>query len=105
MKLGKSILNEDGEKMRIEDTEYSFIEIIENGIVEKIVCKDDGICTVYFYEKPPKELNVGCSSYNRDYGIPVSEDGSKLFTGSWEKGLGGNKKGLCAYDIESGSLL
>jgi len=91
--------------MRIEYTEYGFTEIIENGIVEKIVCKYGGICTVHFYEKPPKELNVGCDSYNRQYGIPVSEDGSKLFIGSWAKGEGGHKKGLSAYDIETGSLL
>ena len=91
--------------MRIEDIEYGFIEIIDNKIIEKIVCNYDGICTVYFYDRPPQKMNIGCSSYNSDYGIPVSEDGRILFIGSWEKGLGGNKKGLCAYDIESGSLL
>jgi hypothetical protein len=91
--------------MRIENTKYGFIVIIENGIIEKIVCKYDGICTVYFYEKPPKKLGIGCDVYNRQYGIPVSEDGSKLFIGSWAKGEGGNKKGLSAYDIETGSLL
>ncbi|MCC7572638.1 MAG: PQQ-like beta-propeller repeat protein [Candidatus Methanofastidiosum sp.] len=91
--------------MRIENIEDGFMEIIENGVIEKVVCKYDGICTVYFYDKPPKELNVGCSSYNSQYGIPVSVDGSKLFVGSWEKGLGGKEKGLLAYDIASGSLL
>ena len=65
----------------------------------------DGKCTVYFRDKTTKELDVGCDSYNSQYGIPLSEDGSKLFVGSWAKDFGGNKKGLHAYDINSGALL
>jgi|GEM_PF-2093005 len=84
--------------MRIKYIDGGFIEIIENGIVEKVICDYDGVCTVYFYDKPPKELNVGCSSYNRQFGMPVSDDGCKLFVSSWEKGL-------FAYDIMSGSVL
>ena len=93
--------------MHIEDIDNGgFVETIENGIVKKVVCSNEnGICIVYFYDKPPIELNVGCSVYNRQYGIPVSEDGSKLFIGSWEKGFGGLEKGLMAYDTTSGSLL
>lgn len=84
--------------MRLESIEFGFVETIENDVVEKIVCKYTGTCTVYFYDKPPLELNVGCSSYNYQYGIPISEDGTRMFVGSWEKGL-------CAYDIVSGDLL
>ena len=69
-------------KIRIEYIDGGFVEIIENEIVEKAVCNYNGICTVYFNDKdkPPKELNVGCSSYNRPYGIPISDDGS-----NWDK--------------------
>jgi hypothetical protein len=63
--------------MRVETIKCGFITIIENGIVEKVVCKYDDVCTVHFYKKPPKELNLGCDSYNSQYGTPVSEDGSK----------------------------
>ena len=93
--------------MRIEYIDGGFVEIIKNKIVEKVVCNYNGICTVYFNDKdkPPKELNVGCSSYNRPYGIPISDDGSKLFIGSWERKLDGIEKGLQAYDVSSGSVL
>ena len=84
--------------MRIEDIEFGFVEIIENAGIEKIECKYNGICTIYFYEGPPVELNVGCSAFNSQYGIPISEDGTRIFVGSWEKGLS-------AYDISSGALL
>ena len=100
--------------MRLELTKEGFVEFFENGSIEKVVCNsyyrpdtdsNEGICTVHFYGKPPKELNIGCDSYNSQYGIPVSEDGTKLFIGSWYKGLGGYEKGLLAYDIDSGSVL
>jgi len=91
--------------MRIELIDGGFIEIIENGVVEKVACMYDGTCTIHFYDNPPKTLNVGCSSYHSQYGIPVSEDGSKLFIGNWESEPGGFKKGLHAYDISTGTLL
>lgn len=84
--------------MKIANTKMGFVEIIEKAGLERIECNYDGVCTVYFYERPPKELNIGCSFYNSQYGIPVSEDGKRLFVGSWETGL-------CAYDILSGVLL
>jgi hypothetical protein len=84
--------------MQIINIDYGFIQIIENNIIEKIVCQYDGICTIYFYDKPPKKINIGCEVYNRQYGISISENGSNLFFGSWGKGL-------LAYDIESGKLL
>jgi len=91
--------------MRRESIKGGIVEYYDNELVEKVVCTVDGICKVYYHDKPHRELNVGCSSYNCQYGIPVSNDGTKLFVGAWEKGLGGFKKGLQAYDIESGSLL
>lgn len=91
--------------MRIESIDGGFTEIIENGIVEKVICLYDGTCTIYFYDKPPKKLSLGCSSYHSQYGIPVSIDGRKLFIGNWEKEAGGYDKGLHAYDIETESLL
>lgn len=84
--------------MKIEDIDFGFVEKIENPVIEKIVCRYNGTCTVFFYDKPSRELNVGCDAFNRQYGIPVSEDGTKLFVGSWEKGL-------YAYDVGSGEML
>ena len=72
----------------------------DNDIVEKVACTVDGKSTVYYYNKLPTVLNVGCSSYNCQYGTPVSDDGCKLFVGQWEK-----RHGLKAYDIKSSSLL
>jgi len=74
---------------------------------EADVLKHYGNCTIHFYDKPPKELrdiNM-CTVYTRQYGTPVSEDGTKLFIGSWEKTINGSKEGLRAYDIETESLL
>jgi len=114
------------------DTNGSFVQYFDNKVIEKIVWlgnyvkvgvskftnnigeiietdihKNFGTCTVYFHHKPPKELsNVPFDTvYNRQYGMPVSEDGSKLFVGHWQKVRGKVKNGLQAYDIESDSLL
>ena len=118
--------------MRIEYVERGFEQHFDNKVIEKIVYIGDyinvgtdtfrnntgelmtvdkqkfvGVCTIHFYHKPPKELrNVNFDSgYNSQYGIPISEDGSKLFVGHWEKTLDGSKRGLEAYDTESGALL
>ena len=39
-----------------------------------------------------------CSSYNAQYGLPVSNDGTVIFAGTWERGI-------FAYDIITGMLL
>jgi hypothetical protein len=84
--------------MRIELVDGGFNEVIKNAVIKEVFCDYNGSCTVHFYEKPPKKLNIGCSSYNRQYGIPVSEDGRTLFISNWETGL-------FAYDIMSGSVV
>lgn len=95
--------------MQIERIVGGFIQYFDDPVIERIFCDykdyENGICTVYFHDKPPKELHIGCSTYNSQYGTPFSNDGSKLFVGAWEKELEGVKKGLRAYDIETGSVL
>lgn len=86
-----------GDEMQVEGTTNGFVSIIENGIIDRIVCTYHENCTVYFHNQPPRVLNICCSSYNFQYGIPVAEDGKTLFVSSWEDGLD-------AYDISSGSL-
>ena len=117
--------------MNIECVDGGFVQYYNNKFVEKIVCtgyhvkenpdvepviisigdgveidisekKFIGTCTVYFHNKPPRELNNinFCTVYHRSYGIPISEDGSKMFVGSWEW-----HEGLRAYDTETGALL
>ena len=110
--------------MRIERVKYGFIQYCDNKVIEKITCYEylvkertksirigdeigaiyqetSYVCTVHFHDRPPKELNnICCGVYNSQYGIPISEDGSKLFVGSWEW-----NKGLQAYDIETGTML
>jgi len=86
--------------MRLERIDGGFVQYYDNKVIEKITFLD--VCTVYFHNKPPKELsNVDFGiAYNTQYGIPISEDGSKLFVGSWEW-----TKGLQAYDIETDTVL
>jgi len=118
--------------MKIEYVERGFVQYFDNDVIEKIAYLGDyikvgtirgrdmddkivevdnvkffGTCTVYFHNKPPKELhNVNFEAgYNSQYGIPVSADGSKLFVGHWRKSRGKVKNGLQAYDVESDSLL
>lgn len=85
--------------MRVERINGGFITFVENCIVERVVCKYGENATVIFCNHPPKELKiVECSSYQSQFGTPVSHDGNTLFVSSWEKGL-------YAYDIPSGKLL
>jgi len=91
--------------MQIENIDYGFVQTVENGIVERVSCKYNDFCVVHFYDRPPKKLSVILNSYHSQYGIPVSNDGRKLFIGYWEKRLDDFKKGLQAYDIESGSMI
>jgi len=110
--------------MNIEYIEGGFVQFYDNRVIEKIVYyvkyikvgtkvikisekktlasdieKFVGTCIIHFHNKPLKELsNIAFSVYNRQYGMPVSEDGSKLFVGDWDKGL-------CCYDTTSGERL
>ena len=84
--------------MRIEFFENGFTQHLNHKHVEKILCKYDEGCTVYYYNEPPKFLAVECEVYNRRLGFPVSEDGTMLFTTSWENGL-------TAYRIADGSIV
>ena len=84
--------------MRIEAIEKGFVEYFENNAIYKIVCTyNAGVC-VFFHNDSISNINVACSSYNRQYGIQISNDGKKLFVGNWEKGL-------FAYDTLTGILL
>ena len=84
--------------MEIVNIEYGFKENIYNGVINKIVCSYDGNCRIYFYDGTIKVINVGCDSFNSQYGIPVSQDGRKIFVGSWETGLN-------AYNTRTGELV
>ena len=93
--------------MQLQRIEKGFIEVVKNERIERLECMHDGSCTVFYRNNLnlPERLDVGCTAYNRQYGIPVSEDGSKLFVGCWEKGSAQKGRGLVAYDIESGSSI
>ena len=103
--------------IRIEVIEGGFVEHFTHDTIEKVVCmynnnsighnfeEYDGKCTVYYLNSAPRELSVYCSVYNAQYFVPISNDGTKLFIGSWYKGLGNKKMGLLAYDIMSGNIL
>ena len=83
---------------QITRTEKGFINQIENAEVQYLECNfTEKICTVHFYRKPPKELHIDCSSFNLQYGIPVSDDGTQLFFSDWDHGL-------WAYDLDSGEV-
>jgi outer membrane protein assembly factor BamB len=119
---------------QIESIAGGVVQYFDNKVVQKIVCvgefvkvgtstvvnnanklievdehKFEGTCTIHFHGKPPKEFNNNVIDFDtlhtHSFGIPVSEDGSKLFVGSWYKVEDGVKKGLRAYDTETGSLL
>lgn len=83
---------------KIVATEKGFISQIENAEVQYLECDfKNKKCTVFFHRKAPKELHIECSSFNRQYGIPVSDDGSRLFFSDWDNGL-------WAYNLESGNI-
>ena len=68
-----------------------------------------GTCTIHYRAKPPKEFDNSIIDFDTlhgsSYGMPISNDGKKLFVGSWYKVEDGVKKGLRAYDTETGALL
>lgn len=84
--------------MKIIATDYGFVEYLDNPNIEKIIFYYNMSSVVYYHDKSKKNIDITCSSFNRQYGIPVSSDGTKLFLGSWEKGV-------YAYSIQSGEML
>ena len=98
-----------GDYVKVENANQIIIDpklIMEGKVTEWDKIEYVGTCTIHYHHKPPKEFNhISFDGYNSQYGMPVSTDGSKLFIGSWEKTLNGVKRGLRAYDIESGALL
>ena len=117
--------------MRIEYIDGGFVHYLDNQVIEKIVCTGEtvkigtkvieltngkrlesdvtefhGNCTIYFYNKPPKQLKIDFSAmYHSGHAISVSEDGSKMFVVPWENVIDGKRVGLWAYDIDTGTLL
>lgn len=59
---------------------------------------DTGNCTVTFHDMSTKTIKTPCSSYNSQYGIPVSPDGKLLFYTDWYKGL-------YVHQIDDGKLI
>jgi len=88
-----------------ENVNIGFVQYFKNEVIDKITYSYDGNCVVHYHNEPHKELRIGCDFYNSQYGIPISADGKKLFIGSWDKGFGGFKRGIQAYDIETGSVI
>jgi len=95
--------------IKIRQIKNGFEQKFKNNIIEKITYEHldienpnnkSSICKVYFHDNSSKEflLKYFCCVYNNQYGIPVSEDGRKLFIGTWDKGL-------IAYDIASGKII
>ena len=120
--------------MKIEGIKGGFVQYFDNTLIEKIVWlgnyveigtytvlnnggklievdkyKFEGTCTIHFHGKPAKEFSSDiidfCTVYNSQYGIPISNDGKKLFVGSWYKVKDGVRKGLRAYDTETGEMI
>ena len=44
-------------------------------------------CVLYYKDGRRKQLNIGCSSFNSQFGTPVSEDGKHIFINKWSSGL------------------
>ena len=79
-----------------ECTETGFIHRIENARVRYVACDyEKRRCTVFFHDRPPRELAMAVSPFNAQYGLPVSDDGTRLFFSDWDHGL-------WAYDLDSG---
>ena len=122
------------DNMKIEDIKGGFVQYFDNKLIEKITWvgeyikvgtytvlgnggklievdkyKFEGTCTIHFHGKPAKEFSNDiidfCTVYNSQYGIPISNDGKKLFVGSTYKVEDGVRKGLRAYDTETGEMI
>lgn len=86
--------------MKIMKTANGFEQLFEqHSVVEKLQCDyKDGTCTIKFRNNTVKKIFANCTVFNEQYGIPISEDGSKIYINSWEKGL-------TAYDTKDGRIL
>ena len=119
---------------RIESLTGGFVQYFDNKFIEKIewfgksfkigtsiirvndgkvleVDEHDfyGACVIYFYDKLPREFDSNLIRfdivYNSQYGIPISNDGTKLFVSSSYDKIRDVKQGLYAHDVETGYLL
>lgn len=84
-------------QLNIKAIDGGFCETFSSQQIQKVVCTYDGKCRIYYYTGKMQEILLECSSFNQQYGFPISETHSLLFASSWENGLS-------AYDISSGLL-
>ena len=85
----------------VKNVKGGFWQFWDHPVVSKIWADySAGITTVYYTNGSIRSLHAKCTGYNSQYGTPVSDDGSKLFVGAWEKTLG-----LTCYSIEQDSVI
>lgn len=84
--------------MEITRTENGFVQQLDHDTVSYVECDiHTGKCIVHYKNDTSCELHIGCSFYNSQYGVPVSEDGQVLFISDWDKDMK-------AYEISTGKF-
>ncbi len=85
----------------VKNVKGGFWQFWDHPAVSKIWSEySTGITTVYYTDGNVQSLHAKCTGYNSQYGTPVSNDGSKLIVGAWEKTLG-----LTCYSIEQDAVI
>ncbi len=65
-----------------------FTQTMTHPTVRALDCDcTQGTCTVQYADGSTRTHMIGCTVFNAQYGIPVSDDGQVLFVTSWEHGL------------------
>lgn len=88
--------------MRIEKFKGGFTTYFQDHIVNKVVSYYDRTCVIHYTDGSQRTIEFTgkdvVDSYNAQFGVPVSDDGSKLFLSSWENGL-------AAFDTATNAVL
>lgn len=80
----------------IKNVEGGFWQLLDHPKITKMWAEySSGAITLYYRDGRNQTLLTKCTGYNSQYGTPVSNDGSKLFVGAWEK-----NPGLRCYSTE-----
>ena len=100
--MALKFISKGGMYVRVEKFKGGFTTYFQDHTVSKVVSYYDKTCVIHYTDGSQRTIELTGKDvvdvYNSQFGVPVSDDGSKLFLSSWENGL-------AAFDTGTNAVL